>query len=63
MLWLLAMAELLFRLPMAVVLPGAATIWVPQVYRDPPATGEEALITVVAVDTLRGMWVSVGQVH
>jgi hypothetical protein len=47
--WLLAVATLLLRLPMAVVPLGLAAVLGPQASRDPPSTGREAPVMAVAV--------------
>ncbi len=49
---LLAVAELLSCLPVAVVPLGLAMVWGPQASQDPLAMGEEAPVTVAAV----AMW-------
>ncbi len=47
--WLLAMAELLLCLPLAVVPLGLAAVQGPQASRDPPAMGGVVPVTVAAV--------------
>ncbi len=46
---LLALAELLFHLPMAVVPLGLAAVWGEQASQYPQATGGGSLVTVAAV--------------